>query len=101
LGASLLRFSPDCLCFPGEEQPEFRWQVEAEIAASVLCPLHGSRFRIVVTRFLFSRSPFLAEIGPLWQRPTSTTKKKAAEVVLNRLLAFLPGEPWKKPRPQK
>jgi hypothetical protein len=48
-----LRFSPDCLCFPDDEQPEFRWQVEAEIAASVLCPLHGSRFRIVVSRFLY------------------------------------------------
>jgi hypothetical protein len=53
-----LRFSPDCLCFPDEEQPEFRWRVEAEIAASVLCPLHGSRFRIVVTRFLFRAARF-------------------------------------------
>ena len=42
-----LRFSPDCLCLPDDEQPEFRWQVEAEIAASVLCPLHGLRFKVV------------------------------------------------------
>ena len=47
-----LRFSPDCLCFPDDEQPEFRWQVEAEIAASVLCPLHGLRFKVVLTRLL-------------------------------------------------
>jgi hypothetical protein len=53
-----LRLSSDCLRFPDVEQPEFRWQVEAEIAASVLCPLHGSRFRIVVTRFLFRAAGF-------------------------------------------
>src|ERR1700686_2170054 len=53
-----LRFSSDCLCFPDDEQPEFRWQVEAEIAASVLCPLQGSRFRIVVSRFLYRARRF-------------------------------------------
>ena len=46
-------FSEECICFPVDEQPEFRWQVEAEAAAKVLCPLHGRRFQTVVTRFLY------------------------------------------------
>jgi hypothetical protein len=46
-------FSEECLCFPVDEQPEFRWQAEAETAAKVLCPLHGRRFQTIVTRFLY------------------------------------------------
>ena len=46
-------FSPDCICFPANEQPEFKWRVEAEVAAKVLCPLHGLRFQVVVTRYLY------------------------------------------------
>ena len=53
-----LRFSPECLCFPDDERPEFRWQVEAEIAARVLCPLHGLRFKVVLTRFLYRAARF-------------------------------------------
>jgi hypothetical protein len=53
-----LRFSPECLCFPDDEQPEFRWQVEAEIAARVLCRLHGLRFKVVLTRFLYRAARF-------------------------------------------
>jgi hypothetical protein len=42
-------FPEACLCFPADEQPEFKWQAEAEEAAKVLCPLHGRRFQTVVT----------------------------------------------------
>ena len=43
----------DCICFLENEQPEFRWRAEAEIAADVPCPLHRVRFRIVVKRELY------------------------------------------------
>jgi hypothetical protein len=36
---------------------KFKWRAEAEAAATVLCPTHGLRFQIVVTRFLYR---------PLW-----------------------------------
>ena len=47
------KFLEQCICFPPHEQPEFRWRAEAEAAATVLCPIHGLRFQIVVTRFLY------------------------------------------------
>ena len=47
------RFPEACTCFPAEEQPGFKWRAEAEIAAAVLCPLHGLRFHIVITRDLY------------------------------------------------
>ena len=34
----------ECICFPEDEPPKFQWLVEAEIAATVTCPLHGHRF---------------------------------------------------------
>src|SRR5438270_13491029 len=50
-------FAPHCICFPEGEQPEFRWRAEAEMAAEVLCSIHGIRFRIVVTRFIYHPEP--------------------------------------------
>jgi hypothetical protein len=43
----------------------------------------------------------MAGIGPLLAASYKYDRNKAAEVVLNRLVALLPGEPWKKPKPQK
>jgi hypothetical protein len=43
----------------------------------------------------------MAEIGPLLAASYRYDRDKAAEVVLNRLAALLPGEPWKKSKPQK
>lgn len=40
-------FPEVCLCFPGDEQPWFRWRAEAEEAAKVLCLVHGQRFHSV------------------------------------------------------
>ena len=47
-----------CLCFPADEQPWFRWRVEAEEAAKVLCPLHGRRFQTVVRHHLYQALHF-------------------------------------------
>jgi hypothetical protein len=49
----------------------------------------------------FRNAQFMAEIGPLLAASYKYDRDKAAEVVLNRLVALLPGEPWKKPKPQK
>ena len=46
------KFPEDCTCFAENEQPEFKWRAEAEAAAKVLCPLHGVRFRTVVSAYL-------------------------------------------------
>lgn len=46
-------FPEACICFPADEQPEFRWKAEADAAGKVLCPVHGRRFQTVVTRFLY------------------------------------------------
>lgn len=62
-----------------------------------------------VTRAQFERSlaakfrnaQFVADIGPLLAASYRYDRDKAAEVVLNRLVALLPGQPWKKPKPQK
>jgi len=40
-------FPEVCLCFPGDEQPWFRWRAEAQEAAKVLCLVHGQRFHSV------------------------------------------------------
>jgi hypothetical protein len=47
-----------CLCFPADEQPWFRWRVEADEAAKVLCPLHGRRFQTVVRHHLYQALHF-------------------------------------------
>ena len=38
-------FSPDCICFPENEQPFFCFLIEEQFAAKVKCPLHGQRFK--------------------------------------------------------
>lgn len=62
-----------------------------------------------VTRALFERSlaaklrnpQFIADIGPLLASSYEFDRDKAAELVLHRLVALVPGEPWKKPRAEK
>jgi predicted nucleotidyltransferase component of viral defense system len=49
----------------------------------------------------FRNAQFMADIGPLLAASYKYDRDKAAEVVLNRLVALLPGEPWKRPKPQK
>ena len=72
-----------CLCFPADEQPEFRWQAEAEEAAKVLCPLHGTRFRTVATRFLYrARRFYVMEFEKGWQH-RSPQYQKAMRVSLD------------------
>jgi hypothetical protein len=43
-------FSEECICFPADEQPEFRWRAEAEEAAMILCKRReqgGTRGRLL------------------------------------------------------
>ena len=69
-------FPEACLCFPVDEQPEFRWRAEAEEAASVLCPLHGGRFKTVVTRFLYRALHFyVAEFKQGWPHRSAQYQK--------------------------
>jgi hypothetical protein len=49
-------FAERCICFPANEQPEFRWQAEVDLAEKVLCPLHGKRFQFVA-RHCFWQNP--------------------------------------------
>jgi hypothetical protein len=48
-----------CICFPQDEAPEFCWKAEAEIAAAVLCPLHGVRFHAIQARLFIYRAKWL------------------------------------------
>jgi hypothetical protein len=51
-------FPENCICFPGNEQPEFGSSAESEQATGVPCPLHGKRFRAAVTRHLYRATRF-------------------------------------------
>ena len=48
-----------CICFPPDEPPVFCWKAEAEIAAAVLCPLHGARFHAIQARPFIYRAKWL------------------------------------------
>jgi hypothetical protein len=39
------KVSPDCICFPGNEQPFFASPQDQEIAVKTKCPIHGERFQ--------------------------------------------------------
>jgi hypothetical protein len=85
------RFSEMCLCFPADEQPEFRWQADAEEAAKVLCPLHGRRFQTVVTRFLYRARRFsVVDFEKGWPH-RSAQYQKAMRASLNPALASAKG----------
>jgi len=65
-----------CICFPENEQPEFKWRAEAEIAAAVLCPLHGLRFHIVITRALYRAFRFyIADYKEGWPHQSAQYQK--------------------------
>jgi predicted nucleotidyltransferase component of viral defense system len=49
----------------------------------------------------FRNAQFIADIGSLLAASYKYDRDKAAELVSNRLVALLPGDPWKKPKPQK
>jgi hypothetical protein len=56
------KFSPECTCFPVNEQPFFGFPIEQEIAAEVKCPLHGDRFQ-----------PMFHVYVPKWRRDNEKT----------------------------
>jgi hypothetical protein len=49
----------------------------------------------------FRNAQFIADIGSLLAASYEYDRDKAAQVVSNRLVALLPGAPWKKPKPRK
>jgi len=49
----------------------------------------------------FRDAQFIADIGPLLAAAYKYDRDVAADVVSKRLIALLPGEPWKKPKPRK
>ena len=70
------RFPEACTCFPADEQPGFKWRAEAEIAAAVLCPLHGLRFHIVITRDLYRAFRFyITDYKDGWPRQSAQYQK--------------------------
>jgi hypothetical protein len=92
-------FPVACLCFPADEQPEFKWKAEAAEAATVLCPLHGRRFQMVVTRFLYRATRFyVADFKYGWPN-RSAQYQKAMRASLNPEL--WPAEEVPLPWPQE
>jgi hypothetical protein len=80
-------FPEACLCFPVDEQPEFRWRAEAEEAARVLCPLHGRRFQTVVKRHLYwALRCYVADFERGWPH-RSAQYQKAMRVSLDPTVA--------------
>ena len=76
-------FPEACLCFPVDEQPEFRWRAEAEEAARVLCPLHGRRFQTAVKRHLYwALRCYVADLERGWPH-RSAQYQKAMRVSLD------------------
>jgi len=49
----------------------------------------------------FRNAQFNADITPLLAASYKYDRDKAAEVVSTRLIALIPGDPWKKPKPQR
>jgi hypothetical protein len=86
-----MHFSEVCLCFPVDEQPDFRGQADAEEAAKVLCPLHGQRFQTVVRRSLYRARRFsVVDFEKGWPH-RSAQYQKAMRASLNPALASAGG----------
>ena len=68
-------FSPDCVCFPENEQPFFCFPAEEDMAAKVKCPLHGDRFR--QTTFHVYVAKWRREGEPIRRQRLSAQYRKA------------------------
>ena len=58
-------FSPDCICFPENEQPCFCSPDEEPVADNVKCPLHGKRFK----------QPIFHIYMPIWRREKEAARR--------------------------
>jgi endonuclease I len=67
--------SPECICFPEDEQPFFCYPVQERVAARLKCPLHGDRFK--VPRFYLYVAKWYREKEPLRIRKKSPQYQKA------------------------
>ena len=78
------RVSPDCICFPANEQPFFGFPIEEKIAAEVRCPLHGERFM-----------HFFRLYVPLWRRERERERwSRRSEQFRKAWLVTFPPELW-------
>jgi hypothetical protein len=78
------RVSPDCICFPPNEQPFFGFPIEEKTAAEVRCPLHGDRFM-----------RFFRLYVPPWRRENERKRwAQRSEQFRKAWLASFPNELW-------
>ena len=83
------QFAEQCICFPQNEPPNITYRAEVEIAAAVLCPLHGQRFRhIAADGFSVYRAAWLRgpDPAPEWL--------SASPQYVKAMLASFPAEQW-------
>jgi hypothetical protein len=78
-------FSPECSCFPEQEQPVVGFPIELEIAFRVKCPVHGKRF--MYPRFFVYVSQWLRE--KLWSH-----LRRHSEQYRKAWNASFPAELW-------
>jgi hypothetical protein len=85
VGKKLETPSADCICFPGNEQPFFGFEIEKEIAAAVKCPSHGDRFR----------SDWSFVYASKWRRATEWKRRERfSQRYQKAWLASFPADLW-------
>jgi hypothetical protein len=85
VGKKLETHSADCICFPGNEQPFFGFEIEREIAAAVKCPCHGDRFRSDWSFVYVSK----------WRRATEWKRRdRLSQQYQKAWLASFPADLW-------
>ena len=68
-----LKFSEDCICFPGREPAVFFSDEDQETAYQVKCPMHGDRFQ---KQYHLFRPPWLRERQAMaWKNRDAQYKK--------------------------
>ena len=72
-GKSKIGFAEACICFPDNEQPALALQAEQEAVASILCPLHGKRFKRFGWPPFHSTRP--GHWKPMWQDKSAQYRK--------------------------
>src|SRR5215469_7444574 len=58
--------TPECICFPENEQPFFLSPSQEEAAAQIRCPLHGKRFR----------QPIFHIYVPQWRKDSESIRRQ-------------------------
>jgi len=71
------KLSPNCICFPENEQPSFNWPLEGDIAFKLKCPVHGDRFKWPI--FFIYVSKWSRERAEILRQRRSRQHKRAWE----------------------